>query len=335
MHKILIVGLGSIGLKHLVVIRKCLPRVKIMALSKSVDPNNMPTGLDGVLRSQLDAIGFAPDLTIIANPASFHISTAMEFAKINSHLLIEKPISDSPKEVKDLISECERRQLKLQVGYNLRFFPSLQKFKNELQNNKIGSTYIVQSEVGQYLPDWRPRADYKTSVSAQKRLGGGVLLELSHEIDYITWIFGQPKWVSGYITKVSNLKIDVNDVALINFGMENGSIINLNLNFLRHDPKRICEVICENGILKWDGIEQSTTYFERTSRKWKNLHKKKYHFNDSYERQFLSFLASIDTNTLCTDLGATGYDGLRTLDIVSSIEKSDKLNGERVSIEYT
>ena len=335
MHRVLIVGLGSIGLKHLAVVRKCLPRVKIMALSKSADPNNMPTGLDGVLRSRLDAIGFSPDLTIIANPASVHISTAMEFAKINSHLLIEKPISDSTKEVKALISECERRQLTLQVGYNLRFSPSLQKFKNELKNSNIGSTYIVQSEVGQFLPDWRPGADYKTSVSAQKRLGGGVLLELSHEIDFITWIFGQPKWVSGYITKVSNLEIDVNDVALINFGMETGTVVNLNLNFLRHAPKRICEAICENGILKWDGIEQLTTYFDRTSRKWTNLHMEKYNYIGSYERQFLSFLASINTNTVCTDLAATGYDGLRTLDIVSSIEKSNKLNGERVSIAYT
>jgi predicted dehydrogenase len=101
------------------------------------------------------------------------------------------------------------------VGYNLRFMKSLKKFREILKKNTIGKILSIRSEVGSYLPSWRPDSDYKKSVSAIKKLGGGVLLELSHDIDYLVWLFGNVKWVSSTIHRQSNLKIDTEDTAHI------------------------------------------------------------------------------------------------------------------------
>ena len=109
----------------------------------------------------------------------------------------------------------------LMVGYNLRYMKSLIKFREILSKKKIGKILSVRSEVGSYLPSWRKDTDYKKSVSAKKKLGGGVLLELSHDIDYLFWLFGKVEWVSATIYKQSNLKIDTEDTAIITLGFLN------------------------------------------------------------------------------------------------------------------
>ena len=81
------------------------------------------------------------------------------------------------------------------TAYNLRFLPSLQAYRERIQFGVIGKVLSVRCEIGQYLPSWRPGSDYRQAVSASRALGGGALLELSHEIDYLRWIFGEVAWV--------------------------------------------------------------------------------------------------------------------------------------------
>ena len=119
-----------------------------------------------------------------------------------------------------LINICQSKKIALMTAYNLRFQPSLQEFRKQIKQQRIGKILSVRVEVGQYLPNWRPESDYRKGVSAQKKLGGGVLLELSHEIDYISWIFGDYKWVKAHISKQSNLEIDVEDTAYLLLGFK-------------------------------------------------------------------------------------------------------------------
>ena len=183
---VLIVGLGSIGQRHVKVIHFLFPNIKIIILRhKSCKDDTKHLGFYKCVTSFNDAVKLNPQAAIISNPASMHIDIAKKLASTGISLLIEKPISDSIEGVKELIDICYQNNVILMTGYNLRFLPSLVEFRKQIHSRKIGKIYSIRSEVGQYLPSWRPEIDYRASVSAQKSLGGGALLELSHEIDYL------------------------------------------------------------------------------------------------------------------------------------------------------
>ena len=98
---------------------------------------------------------------------------------------------------------------KIGVAYNLRYLPSAKKVKHIISERVLGRLTNVHIECGQYLPDWRPGTDYRLGVSAQKKLGGGALLELSHELDYLLWIFGSIRSVVAKLETTGTLDIDV------------------------------------------------------------------------------------------------------------------------------
>ena len=152
--------------------------------------------IDRCVSSIHEALLCRPDAAVIASPAPCHIETATPLAKAGVHLLVEKPISSSTAGVSALIEICRAQGVVLMTGYNLRFLACMQRFKELLSENRAGRILSVRAEVGQYLPSWRPDSDYRRQVSAQAALGGGALLELSHEIDYLRWLFGEVSWVS-------------------------------------------------------------------------------------------------------------------------------------------
>jgi predicted dehydrogenase len=148
-------------------------------------------------------------------PASIHLSHAHEAAAAGAHLFIEKPLANTADGIPSLLAECRAKGLTVLVAYNFRFYPPLQILRDAVLSGRIGRVVSVRAEVGQYLPDWRPGADYRQGVTARAELGGGALLELSHEIDYIRWIIGEVTAVGARVARLGNLEIDVEDVAEI------------------------------------------------------------------------------------------------------------------------
>ena len=168
------------------------------------------------------------------------------------------------------------------------------------------------------MPDWRPKSDYRESVSAQKKLGGGVLLELSHEIDYIQWIFGTIRCVTAIVSRQSDLDIDVEDTASllmeIDGPVENKSIIaSLNMDFVRHDTTRNCYAIGDKGTLSWDGISGMVQYYPVMGNSFEVLYSKKMNRNYTYEQEIQAFIELIagKDNTLQT----SGVEGLRVVEV--------------------
>ena len=192
-NKIAIVGFGSIGKRHFSVLKKLYPDLEIVLVRSSKSKNGrQEEEADAVVYSIKDALDLGIQAAIIASPATFHSIQAHEFAENGVHLLIEKPLSfqlDGLEELGEIISE---KKIVCHVGYVLRYDPNLLALKNFIESNNIGNILNIKIQSSSYLPDWRPGQDYKTSVSAQKQLGGGVLLELSHELDY-SWLFSNPK----------------------------------------------------------------------------------------------------------------------------------------------
>lgn len=330
--KILIIGNGSMGKRHLEISRQLYPsaEVRILIHQKLNEDVNL---VNGYLKTMEQVHTFAPQIAIIANPATFHLEVAQKLAEVGVHLLIEKPISASTVGVVELIKTCKESKVVLMTGYNLRFSASLLHFHELIKKKTAGKILSVRCEVGQYLPDWRPTKDYRMTVTANNRLGGGVLLELSHEIDYLRWIFGDINWVRATLSKQSSLEIDVEDSAHLILGFEsnaNGNqlIANLNLDFIRHDRTRSCTVIGDKGTLRWNGLTGTVDIFMQHSEKWEVLYSCKPDTDETLFAEWDNFLGSIKEE--CYPL-VTGKDGLRVLEIIEAARKSSA-TGSQVEV---
>ena len=324
--RLLIVGYGSIGKRHARLARNLFPYAKIIILRHKVSKRIKYQYADHCVTNLNDAIKFKPQIAVIANPASQHVNVAYPLAKLGVHLLIEKPISNSTRDVMKLVNICKLKKSILTVGYNLRFLESLNKFREILKKNKVGKILSIRSEVGSYFPSWRLESDYKKSVSAIKKLGGGVLLELSHDIDYLVWLFGNVKWVSSTIHRQSDLKIDTEDIAHITLCLsgkyKNKNIIaNLNMDFCRHDSTRFCKVIGKLGTLHWNAIDGKIKLFKKGAKQWNTIYKNQVHRDSTYISEWKHFINCIKNNKKPI---VTGKDGLKVIKIIEAIKKSSK-----------
>jgi len=329
-NRILIVGLGSIGKRHLKLARELVPTADIRVLRRQ-HTNEVPEYSNGCFFNIEDAIDFCPQAAVIASPASLHVEVAQRLAELGTHLLVEKPLSSSVDGVASLLQVCTDHNVVLITGYNLRFSPALSHFRRMLHDGIIGDVISVRCEVGQYLPSWRPDSDYRLSVSAQRKLGGGVLLELSHEIDYLRWIFGEVQWVSANLSRQSSLDINVEDSAHLALGFsprDDGYQLvgSLSLDFIRHDPTRSCIAIGEKGSLRLNLLTGEVSLFEAGKEDWIQLFSCTPQRDDSYIAEWQNFIKSMAR--LEKPL-VDGIDGLRVLEIVDATRKSSLL-GEKV-----
>lgn len=324
LERLLIVGFGSIGARHARLVRELLPGAQITVLRHRNCPDMQDAGIDRCVTSLDEALQFRPQAAVIANPASYHLDVAWPLAQAGVHLLIEKPISNTIEGVSQLIDTCRTRRIILMTGYNLRFLPSLQRFRELLEERRVGRVYSVRAEVGQFLPSWRPDSDYRDSVSARKALGGGVLLELSHEIDYLRWLFGDVEWVSAIQRKQSDLEIEVEDTAhlVLGFAGTGGAppvIATLDMDFVRHDTTRRCTVIGDTGSLRWDALAGTVEIYEQSGSAWKSVFKHQHQRDDSYRAEWRHFLECLDEGG---DPAVTGHDGLAVLRIIEAARHS-------------
>ena len=333
--RVLIVGYGSIGQRHIRLARGLLPDADIRVLRHQ--PNCESPELSNGIYSNIDeAINFAPQIAVIANPTSHHVPIAQALIERGVHLLIEKPVSNELVGITKLLQTQKVQKTVILVGYNLRYLPSLQHFRALLGAGIVGKVISVRCESGQYLPSWRPGSDYRHGVSANRELGGGVLLELSHEIDYLRWIFGEVSWVRATLSHQSSLELDVEDTVHMIIGFSslyesNQLIGSLNLDFIRHDTTRLCTAIGEYGSLRWDGVTGQVMLCREDENVWKELLRCQHHRDDSYLAEWKNFLDCVIENG--TPL-ITGEDGLKVLEIIEAA-RSSMASGNQVSVIET
>ena len=333
-ERVLIVGFGSIGKRHLRLARDLLPKADIRILRHQVD-FTVPELANGCFSTLDEALAFAPRIAVIASPASFHMVSAQPLAEAGVHLLVEKPLAANVEGVQALLDSSSAHTTTVLTGYNLRFLQSLQHFRQLLHEGAIGKVLSVRCEIGQYLPTWRPDTDYQRSVSAQRKLGGGALLELSHEIDYLRWIFGEVAWVNASLSQQSDLKIDVEDTAhlILGFAPEGGRhlIAMVNLDFIRHDTTRICTAIGEKGSLRWNGLTGAIELFEAGAEGWRELFRHQHQRDDSYLAEWQHFLKCVNNEAIPL---VNGEDGLKVLHIIEAARQASK-SGSKVALTFS
>ena len=198
--RIAFIGLGSIAQKHITAIKKIELKTSFYAVRHQ--DNAIPiegienTKLYSLARLNLDAI-------ILSNPSVYHSKFIEELAPLGIPLMVEKPICISHKQWKALSCLDSKKLPIIYTACNLRFHPLIQFLKNYLEEKKE-NIYEVNAYCGSYLPNWRPKVDYRNSYSAIAKMGGGVHLDLIHEIDYLSYIFGNPLEIEKQYRKVSN-----------------------------------------------------------------------------------------------------------------------------------
>lgn len=320
MENILLVGLGSIGNRHLSNLKGLLPHAKLTILrsSEGVEPIY---GCE-VVSSIEDALAVLPQVAVICNPSSFHLGVATKLAEAGVHLFIEKPLSNSLDGVGKFLDVVCHQNIKVMVGYNLRFSLSLKKFKSLISSGGYGRALYATAEVGQYLPDWRQGVDYRSTVSAKSELGGGVLLELSHELDYLSWLFGDVEYASGRIFRVSDLDIDVEDLVLAHVGFTDGNRqlpCSIQMDYLQRKPYRSCKVVCEQATLHWDAVEDRVVV--NTSDETKTEFQGDKDRNYTYETELMEFFKCIENNA---QVPIPVEDGRKILELVDALQLSSE-----------
>ena len=250
--RVLVIGVGAIGTRHIrnllslgtKVSAYCYRTFRAQDLSREFNIH-VYNCLEQALDSDQDAV-------LICNRTDQHITVALAAAARGLHLFIEKPLSHSMEGVERLFMLVRERQLVVEVGCMMRFHPNLLWIRNAIREGFIGQVYFARAVVGQYLPDWRPDQDYRLSYSARHDQGGGVVLDLVHELDYLTWWFGEVEDVAALLRHLSDLEISSEDTAQILLSFRSGVMAEVHMDYLRPNFYRFAEVVGSRGMLTWN-----------------------------------------------------------------------------------
>lgn len=294
--KILVFGCGSIGERH---IRNLETLSAGGIIVCDTDPQRLALikrkyDIAETYTESQEALAQGVDVVLVCTPPSTHIPIAAKAVDNNAHVFIEKPMSHNLDGVDELIATASKNGLIICVGCNFRFHEGLQLVKDIVESGKIGRIFSARAEFGQYLPDWRPWQDYTQSYTARKDLGGGIILDGSHEIDYMRWLFGDVEVACCFAGQVGSLKVETEDIAEILLQFKSGVIGNIHLDFLRPGYKRTCEIIGEKGIIKWSFEGKFVKTYSMDTKKWKTF-KLATDSNEMYIQEMQHFIRCVET----------------------------------------
>ena len=319
-RRIAIVGLGSIGKRHLRILKKLRPDIEIILVRSRRGKKDTNENLAYNIFDNINDIKLKLDGVIICSPAPHHLTQAKEFIKRKIPTLIEKPLSHNFKNIKNFKLVCKKFNTLVLVGYVLRYSNSLNFFNKSVLSFKAGKPISVNIKCTSYLPNWRPKKDYRNTVSARSSLGGGVLLELSHELDYSNWIFGKFIKIHSILNNSKKLDIDVEDSAYLNLISKKNLPVSIYLDFCNQKIERSCKLIGSKGTLTWNGIKNYVTLENKNGKikKWQ-FDKRK---NNMYENQLNHFINCIERKVAPK---VSVDDGIDALNLVIMAKKSHKI----------
>lgn len=251
--KILIAGLGSVGRRHLRnLIALGEKDIVLLRSHQSTLPDHELAGYPVETDLAASLKKHKPDAVIVANPTALHMDIAIPAAQAGCHILLEKPISDSMDLVDELQEAAQKSGSQILVGFQFRYHPTLNKSRELIQQGAIGKVLAVHVHWGEYLPQWHPWEDYRQSYAARADLGGGVIVTLTHPLDYLRFIVGEVDSLWSFNGHLSPLEIDVEDIAEIGLRFASGAVGGVHVNYVQRPPVHRMEIVGTNGTLRWD-----------------------------------------------------------------------------------
>ena len=320
--KILVVGYGSIGKRHLNNLMT-FKDVEILVCSKNRQANQLKKNGIRICDSLTKCLNEEPTIGLICNVTSLHVKTAIKLAQKDCHLFIEKPLSNTLRGINQLVALTKKKKLITLVGCNLRFHKCIQEIKKIIQHNEIGRIVSARVESGSYLPDWHPWEDYRTRYASLKGLGGGVVLTCIHEIDYLRWFFGEVEEVFSFTGKFSDLDLLVEDMSAILLKFKKNVIAEVHLDYFQQPDFRSCKVIGTKGTIYWDSETNIVWLYDTKKKKWiQKMKLTNYKRNDMYIHELSYFIDCIKRKK---DTINTISEASKTLKVALAIKKASIL----------
>jgi predicted dehydrogenase len=319
---VLVVGYGSIGKRHIENL-SIFSNLQIFVCTNRKYDSFLKNKKCKIFTSLDDCIKQKPDIAFIANTTNLHVKTAIKLANANIPLFIEKPLSNSTKDIKILLNIIKKKKLVTMMGCVLRFHPAIKKIKEIISENKIGQIISVHAENGSFLPNWHLDEDYKKSYASRNDLGGGVVLTNIHELDYLYWFFGNVNEVFSITGKFSDLEIDVEDLSSILLRFTNNIIAEIHLDYFQKPSIRSCKIVGTQGTVYWDSNINNVQLYNVKKKKWvDNLKLKNYDLNDMYMDEIKYFFKCVNKEEKSIN---SIEEGAKILNIAIAIKKSSKL----------
>ena len=275
--KSLIIGYGSIGQRHTAILQKLGHQIFLVT----------KRDIEGIkcyqaAKTALDSLSI--DYVVISNKTAEHFDTLVEVISsgFSGPILVEKPLFESRRPLPELNYQ------NVFIAYNLRFHPILQSLRRILRD----SVFTVNVYTGQYLPDWRPARDYRQTYSASTAAGGGVLQDLSHELDYLSWLWGPWKRLAAIGGKLGRLEIESDDVFCLLLELEKCPAVNIQINYLDRVSRREIIINTQDLSIKADLVNNFIEYGS-------DRETFKYDRNFTYRSQHTALLSG-DLETICS-----------------------------------
>ena len=326
MTSVLIVGYGSIGKKHLENFLQ-FKDIQLTVYTKRNDLQLLRKNGIKISDSLTECLKENPDIGVITNETSLHIPIAIKLAKEGLDLFLEKPLSNSLKDVEKLRAIVKKKKLITQMGCNLRFHPCIKKIKSLIEHQKIGRIISAQVQNYSYLPDSHRWEDYRKSYAARKDLGGGVILTNAiHEIDYLYWFFQEVENVISISGKFSDLDIKAEDYVSGLLKFKNKIIGELHMDYFQRPDFRSCKIRGTKGEIYWNSNDNCVNIYNINKKKWEAKFDNGFSHNldtySSYVEELKHFLKCVKhRKETINDL----EQGVRTLKIALAIKKASEL----------
>ena len=278
---ILFLGLGGAGQRHLRILRERLPSVKMIGVRRNgktpiLKPDfKVKEGTSLELEYGMfffnsidEAYKQEPDLIVIATPTCNHAESIIQAAKNGVDILVEKPGAMNINQAKAVISAVKKNKVGFFISYQRRFHPLVNRLKKVLDSKKIRKLMSVRVTISSYVPDWHPYEDFHDLYACRLDLGGGVLRTETHEIDFITWLFGIPKQIFSTGGCRGKFNIDVEDSANLLLDYDSFSV-QMSMCFMQKKQERNFKFFGQEGWVELDLITQKLVvcYYGNKNRK--------------------------------------------------------------------